>query len=337
MGKGVATSFEVKQKVLNAFRNGEKQSSIARRFEIGRYTVSRIISNYNERGHLTTLPKCGRPRKTTIHTDRLITRISQNDPFKSAPRIKAEIAGLNVSYRTIQRRLVAAKLFSRRPAKKPLISARNRAARLAFCRYHLNWTVDDWKKILFSDETRYTIFNSDGMRRVRRPVGQRFNPRFVTPTVKHGHGSVFLWGCFSWNSIGPIHFIQGIMDALVYRDILQDTMLPYAEWEMPLRFIFQHDNDPKHKSRVVTEWLAREQLRVLDWPSQSPDLNPIENLWEEVERRIRTEIFRNKQALVDKINEVWRNIPDDVIRKLISSMPRRCAKVIANNGYAINY
>lgn len=118
MGKGIATSSEMKHKVLNAFGNGEKQSSIPKRFEIGRYTVSRIISTYNERGHLEALPKSGRPRKTTIHTDRLIKRISQNDPFKSAPRIKAEIAGLNVSYRTIQRRLVSARLYSRRPAKK---------------------------------------------------------------------------------------------------------------------------------------------------------------------------------------------------------------------------
>lgn len=288
-------------------------------------------------GHLENLPKSGRPRKTTIWTDRRIKRISQNDPWMSAPRIIAEIPEIMVSSRTVQRRLVDAKLFSRRPAKKPLISARNRVARLEFARRHLNWTVDEWKKVLFSDETRYKIFNSDGMKRVRRPINTRFNPKYVTPTVKHGKGSVFLWGCFSWNGVGPLNFINDIMDRFVYRDIMQNVMLPYAEWEMPLRFIFQQDNDPKHSSRVVQEWFQENNVRVLQWPAQSPDLNPIENLWEEVERGIRTQMFPNKQSLVNKIIEVWTSLPENTVQNLIASMPRRCRQVINNNGYSINY
>lgn len=122
---------------------GNKQADISRQFVLPRYSVSKIISSYNERGHLEKLPKSGRPKKTTVMTDRRIKRIAQNDPWKSAPRIIAEIPEITVGIRTVQRRLVDAKLFSRRPTKKPLVSERNRAARLAFARRHLNWTVND--------------------------------------------------------------------------------------------------------------------------------------------------------------------------------------------------
>lgn len=184
--------------VLDAFLEGKKLANISRQFLLPRYTVSKIISRFNQRGHLDKLPKFGRPRKTTLWMDRRIKRISQNDPWLSAPRIVAEIPEIQVGKRTVQRRLVESKQFSRRPTKKPLISRQNRQNRLAFARRHLTWTPEHWKKVLFSDESRYMIFNSDGMRRVRRPINTRFNPKYVTPTVKHSKGSVFVWDCFSW-------------------------------------------------------------------------------------------------------------------------------------------
>jgi hypothetical protein len=144
---------------------------------------------------LDKIPKSGRPRKTTILMDTRIKRMSQSDPWLPAPRIIAKIPEILVSPRTVQRRLIQAKLFSRRPAKKPLFSRRNRLARLTFAREHINWIMQDWKKVLCSDETRYKMYNSDEMKRVRRPVNTRFNPKYVTPTIKHGGGSVFLSGC----------------------------------------------------------------------------------------------------------------------------------------------
>jgi hypothetical protein len=115
--------------------------------------------------------------------DRRIKRMSQNDPWLPAPRIIAEIPEMLVSPRTIQRRLIQAKLFSRRPVKKPLVSRRNRLARLAFAREHINWTIHDWKKVLFSDETRYKMYSSEGMKHVRRPVNTRI-PDSISSTLQ---------------------------------------------------------------------------------------------------------------------------------------------------------
>jgi hypothetical protein len=112
--------------------------------------------------------------------------------------------------------------------------------------------------------------------------------------------------------------LLGNMDRFHYRDILNRVMLPYAEWNMPLRFVFQHDNDPKHALLLVREWLQENLIRVMEWPSQSPDLNPIEHLWEEVERRIKCQ-NKNKNELMEKIQEVWNEIPQITLDKLIDS------------------
>lgn len=127
------------------------------------------------------------------------------------------------------------------------------------------------------------------------------------------------------------------MDRFMYRDILRDVMLPYVEEKMPLRFKFQQDNDPKHSSKVLKQVFNDEQIPVLKWPSQSPDLNPIENLWEIVDRKLRTRTYSNKDDLLAGLQEQWVNLDMNIIDKLIESMPRRCQAVIDNNSYFTKY
>lgn len=138
--------------------------------------------------------------------------------------------------------------------------------------------------------------------------------------------------------MGPLHEIKGIMDRFIYKDILENVMLPFAEEEMPLRWIYQHDNDPKHTAKVVKNWFQQQNIRVLQWPAQSPDLNPIENLWEIVNRKIRRQsTYSNKHQLFSALSAAWKEISPDIINNLIASMPRRCAAVIKNNGNATKY
>lgn len=146
------------------------------------------------------------------------------------------------------------------------------------------------------------------------------------------------WGSFSWQGPGPLCVIDGIMDSVKYVKILNEIMLPYAEEEMPLIWTFQQDNDPKHTSKLTQEWFAEKNVNVLAWPSQSPDLNPIENLWSFVKRKLAAgQKPSNKTQLFERIKSIWDSIPIEYCRALINSMQRRCQAVIVAKGSATKY
>jgi len=114
--------------------------------------------------------------------------------------------------------------------------------RKKFAKAHLQWTADDWKKVLWSDESKFNLCNSDGIRYIRRPVNARFDPRYTAGTVKHKGGNIMVWGAFSLSGIGPLHRIAGIMEKV---------MLPHARQNMPRGWVLQQDNDPKHTAKSV--------------------------------------------------------------------------------------
>jgi len=122
----------------------------------------------------------------------------------------------------------------------------------------------------------------------------------------------------------------------MYENILKTQMLPYAKKNIPRGWYFQYDNDPKHKSKHITKFMKREKVKVLEWPSQSADLNPIEHLWEELDRRVRCQNYSNKEALFQVLKK-WGKISLDRIQKLVDSMLTRYDAIIKANGYATKY
>lgn len=146
-----------------------------------------------------------------------------------------------------------------------------------------------------------------------------------------------VWGAFSYFGVGPLFWIKETMDQVKYREILSDVMLPYATENMPDSWVFQQDNDPKHTARAVKRWFEDNNVRIMGWPSQSPDLNPIEHLWQDVKRSLKGERFKRKEELFEKVKEKWTRTPIEKIHTLIESMPRRCKAVIESNGAPTKY
>ena len=333
-------SPEIKIAICKAVRSGRSKAAVARCFGIPASTVSGIIARCRKNRGVARKIGSGRPLKTSTRTNRIIVRKSVGDPKKTAPQILAEIShhlDQPISTRTVQRRLVTCGLNSRRSAKKPLISKKNRARRLKWAREHIGWSEDDWKKVLWSDESKFCLFSSDGVRWVRRPENTRFAPKYTSPTVKHGGGSVMVWGYFSRFGLGPLVRVETTMNAPLYVSILQTHMLPHSISALPDGWVFQHDNDPKHTSRLVTRWLDDNHIIKMEWPSQSPDLNPIEHLWDRLEKSLAGTRARNASEKFGQLKSAWDSIDESVITKLIHSMTRRCEAVIKSKGYATSY
>ena len=299
-----------------------------------------MIARYKTENTLEAAPKTGRLPKTSQREDRILVRESLNDRFKSAASIARDFSDRTrkkISRKTVSRRLKAAGLHDRVPVSKPLISKKNKNKRLKFALEHVNWTDEEWSKVHFSDESKFNMFGSDGKKHVRRRTGERLSPQCVKKTVKFGGGSVMMWGMISSDGVGSLVRLFGNINAEIYKQLLQKHVIGTLRVAPNQPSIFMQDNAPCHKAKKVTNYLQEEEIRVMDWPAQSPDLNPIENVWKIIGERAQTRNPQNQNHLWDLLKEEWEKISSSFCKKLIQSCSRRCSEVIKNKGMFTKY
>lgn len=334
-------SLGKRTRICTLINEGYSSRYIASKENVNQSSVIRMKKKVEETGSVKDLPKTGRPRIFTGRNERNVVRLITTGECSTAADIQKKLKSddqIDVSVCTVKRTLHRNGLSSRIKRKKPYLKKKHREQRLKFAKKYKNWSVEDWNKVIWSDESKFMIFGSDGRQYCWKKPDEPIRDQHVKPTVKFGGGHIMVWGCFSSFGVGNLVRIYGSMNGELYRQILDDDLLGTIQWyELDKDgVIFQQDNDPKHTANLTKQWFDDNGIKLLDWPPQSPDLNPIEHLWNEIDRRLRKLENRvhNQDQLWDAIQKIWVEIDDDCLLRLINSMPQRIEDVIkAKGGY----
>lgn len=330
-------------RAIQLLEDGVRQVEVARRFAVSQSVVSRMWERYQQTGLYHDRSRSGRPRALTARQDQYLRISARRNRLNSTGTLRNSLqnaTGVRVSVQTIRNRLHADGLHARRPAVAPRLTPRHRQTRLAFCRAHVDWNIEAWSCVLFSDESRFCVSTNDRRQRVWRARGQRFAECAIVEHDRFGGPSVMVWAGISVGGHTDLYvFQQGPINARIYRD---DIILPivraYAGAVGP-DFLLMDDNAPVHRARLVQECLDTEGIGGLDWPACSPDLNPIEHLWDQLGRAVRRrqQPPTNAQQLRDALTEEWQRLDQAAMDRLIGSMPRRCRACIEARGGHTSY
>ena len=225
-------------------------------------------------GQNITKTWAGRPKAIRVK-DNFIRVTSLHDRRLTAPNITAQLNQCHensVPTFTVRRRLCEAGLYDRIAVKKPLLRKQNNVKRLQWAKAHKDWIIQLWNKVLWTDVSKFEIFGSNRRVSVWRKVGEKAATPNITPTIKHGRGSVMVVGAFA-NCKVKIK-----LAITVYCSINPSGMLFVGQG-----FVIMQDNDAKHTSKLCQRYIKRNEeehiIQLMPWPAQSADLNPIELVW----------------------------------------------------------
>lgn len=326
------------QKVLieSRLNDGVSIRNVAAELHVSKNTVFLAKKKLTEMGEISRNQGSGRRKVTSQEEDENLLNNLRQNPFNTAIEAK-EQSNFPASIKTARRRITNSELRNRCAANKIQLTNENRRARVNFARQFVH-EEGFWENVVFSDEKTFQSCHN-GRIRVYRPTGQRYNREYVHSQNKSGRFSVNVWGWVSMRGPGVCVILEERLTAEVYCRILNDIMIPSVTAVFGDDFVFQDDNCPVHRARIVRNFCEDHNINVLPWASKSPDLNVIENVWGHIVKSIYREDFRPRNAgeLRQRIADAWQEITPEYTRQLVLSMPRRLQQVINLDGAMTKY
>ncbi len=258
MGKTADHTVVQKTIIDTLHKEGNPQTFIAKEAGCSQSAVSKHVNR-----KLSGRKKCGRKRCTTNQENRRLMRIVKQNRFKNLGELHKEWTEVGVK---------VSRATTHRCVKEFGCSCHLR--RLTWAKEKKNWTVAQWSIVLFSDESKFYISFGNQGPRVWKKGGEAHSPSYFKSSVKFSQ-SVMIWGAMSSAGVGPLCFLKTNVTAPIHQEILEHFMLLSADQLFKdTDFIFQQDLAPAHTAKTTKSWLIDHGVGVLDWPANSPDLNP---------------------------------------------------------------
>ncbi|GFX95788.1 transposable element Tcb2 transposase [Trichonephila clavipes] len=286
-------------RIIGKLEEGRSVTSVAAEFGIAHNIVSRLWRQFQTTGTVIRGFSSGRPRGTPPADDR---------------------------------RLHGGGLFARRPVRCVPLTPAHRRRRSLWCREHRNWRDNEWGRVLFTDESRFSLSSDSHRILIWRERGSHNHPSNIIERDRYGGRGVLVWGGIMLGSRTDLHILDaGSVNGTRY---CNEILLPYVRLfrgAMGLQFLFMDDNAPCHRTLAAKQLLESEDIERMDWPERSPDLNPIEHVWDFLGRRLATRTLPpvTIRELRVALQDEWAAMPQQLIDTLILSMGRRCETCLA--------
>ncbi|GFT15025.1 transposable element Tc1 transposase [Trichonephila clavipes] len=269
----------------------------------------------------------GRVRSTTPAEDRYIVLSAKRNRRTTAQQVANQFlaaSGKQISRKTVARRLRGGGLYARRPVVCVPLTRQHRTARLQWCREHHNWTEQDWACVLFSDESKFSLSSDCRRQLIWRESGTAYRPENIQEKDRYPTCSIMVWAGIMINGRTRLHVVaNGTMTGQRYID---EVLLPHVRLFLGAvgdKFVFMDDNAICYRTLVVQDCLDSEGIQRLVWPARSPDLNPIENMWDDLGRPVAGRNYppTNKNTLIRTLTEEW----DKLLQQLLDNVVQSCS------------
>jgi transposase len=323
--------------------DGQRAAAVAAKL----HTTPRTVERWSQRiaaqqnfAAAADAPRSGRPHKTSEEQDVNIALTSLQEPFTTPRGIKRKLMLPNISPRTIARRLDHADIPAHLARHRRHLSEEEIRARFSFAEGYEHWTEEQWAGVLFADEKCFTGEGHPGRVWVRIPRGANpLDPQYTAHKLQHPK-SVPAWACFSGAGVGYMAYSYDSLKGPMLAKIFREWLVPTAQEQLGVgkqAWFLLHDNVRVHHAPAPTAALFNAGFTQIDFPPYSPDLNPIENLWADVQKRVDEMPSSTRPQLEAAVVKAWSETSTELCSKLARSMPKRIQEVIRLKGQYTHY